>query len=161
VRILSWRLSDRFEVGNSVAVLVEAGRALNGDAPPTLLADSGIENKNHAVDELIDSGLLKRVLAITEIDFSNSLIQAWWRCLKHQWLFLSPLDSISGLRKLVEFYVTEHNSRLPHSAFAGQTPDEMYSGKGDAVPEQLNQARVAARARRLETNRALQCAACT
>ena len=41
-KILSWRLSERFEIGNSVAVLVEAGRALNGDAPPTLLADSGM-----------------------------------------------------------------------------------------------------------------------
>jgi len=102
-KILSWRLSERFEIGNSVAVLVEAGGALNGDAPPTLLADSGIENKNHAVDELIDSGLLKRVLAMTEIDFSNSLIEAWWRSLKHQWLFLNPLDSLSRLRKLVEF----------------------------------------------------------
>jgi hypothetical protein len=141
-------------------VLVEAGRALVGGAPPTLVADSGIENRNHAVDELVDTGLLKRVLAMTEINFSNSLIEAWWRCLKHQWLFLNPLDSISRLRKLVEFYVSEHNSRLPHSAFAGQTSDEIYYGKGDAVPQQLNQARVGARVRRLQTNRALHCATC-
>jgi transposase InsO family protein len=160
-RILSWRLSERFEVGNSVAVLVEAGRALTGSAPPTLIADSGVENTSHAVDELIDSGLLRRVLAMTEINFSNSMIEAWWRCLKHHWLFLNPLDTVARLRKLVAFYVDEHNSRLPHSAFNGQTPDEMYFGTGATVPERLDQARAAARVRRLQTNRALRCGACT
>ena len=36
-RILSWRLADRFEVGNSVTILVEAGRALVGGTPPALI----------------------------------------------------------------------------------------------------------------------------
>jgi len=44
----------------------------------------GVENFNRAVDELVDSGLLKRLLARTEITFSNSLIESWWRVLKHQ-----------------------------------------------------------------------------
>jgi hypothetical protein len=34
---------------------------------------------------------------------------------------------------LVAFYVDEHNRVLPHSAFRGQTPDEMYYGTGDAI----------------------------
>ncbi|HUE88781.1 MAG TPA: hypothetical protein VMO26_22110 [Vicinamibacterales bacterium] len=29
------------------------------------------------------------------------------------------------------FYIDEHNRVLPHSAFRGQTPDEMYFGTGD------------------------------
>jgi hypothetical protein len=78
------------------------------------------------VDELIESGLLRRVLAQTELRFSNSMIEAWWRALKHQWLFLNTLDSVETVEKLLRFYVTEHNERLPHSAFRGQTPDEMY-----------------------------------
>jgi len=65
-------------------------------------------------------------LAFTELKFSNSMIEAWWRSLKHQWLFLHPLDSVTTVRRLVAFYVDEHNRVLPHSAFRGQTPDEMY-----------------------------------
>jgi putative transposase len=38
---------------------------------------------------------------------------------------------------LVEFYIDEHNRVLPHSAFRGQTPDEMYFGTGDTVPADL------------------------
>ena len=62
------------------------------------------------------------------------MIEAWWRSLKHQWLFLHSLDSVTTVRRLVAFYVDEHNRVLPHSAFRGQTPDEMYFGTGDAVP---------------------------
>jgi Integrase core domain len=60
------------------------------------------------------------------------MIEAWWRSLKHQWLFLHSLDSVTTVRRLVEFYVQEHNRVLPHSAFRGQTPDEMYFGRGEA-----------------------------
>ncbi len=37
--------------------------------------------------------LLSRVLAQTEVTFSNSLIESWWRMLKHQWLYLNTMDS--------------------------------------------------------------------
>ena len=53
------------------------------------MADAGVENVNAQVDELITTGVLRRVLAFTELKFSNSMIEAWWCSLKHQWLFLS------------------------------------------------------------------------
>src|SRR5262249_53964868 len=121
---------------------------------------AGVENCNGAVDQLIDSGLLKRLLARTEITFSNSLIESWWRALKHQWLYLNTLDTVATLAKLVGFYVHEHNTRLPHSAFRGQTPEEMYFGTGAQVPCELAAARQAARRTRLETNRKMTCPQC-
>ena len=89
------------------------------------------ENFNGAVDELIGSGLLNHVLDRTEITFSNSMIECWWRVLKHQWLYLNTLDTVRTVEKLVAFYMHEHNTRLPHSAFRGQTPDEMYFQHGE------------------------------
>jgi putative transposase len=121
---------------------------------------AGVENVNRNVDELIQSGVLRRVIALTELRFSNSMIEAWWRTLKHQWLYLNSLDSASTLRRLVAFYVDEHNTRLPHSAFRGQTPDEMYYGRGDHVPRELEQARNATRKARLDLNRRTYCAVC-
>ena len=111
-------------------------------------------------NELISSGILSRVLAGTEIAFSNSLIESWWRVLKHQWLYLNTLDSVTSVRKLVAFYVQEHNRRLPHAAFAGQTPDEMYFGTGTKVPEELEAARQEARRARAEANRKQTCSVC-
>ena len=54
------------------------------------------------------------------------MIEAWCRSPKHNWLFLHPLETVARVRSLVAFYVAEHNSQIPHSAFRGQTPDEMY-----------------------------------
>ena len=86
-RILAWRVADMFAPGNSVAVLLEASRRVaSSDTTPVVLADSGVENVNAQVDALITTGVLRRVLAFTELQFSNSMIEAWWRSLKHQWL---------------------------------------------------------------------------
>ena len=150
-RILAWRVADTFAPVNSVTVLLDASRAAPpSETTPIVLADAGVENVNAEVDDLIATGVMRRVLAFTELKFSNSMIEAWWRSLKHQWLFLHPLESVTTVRRLVAFYVDEHNRVLPHSAFRGQTSDEMYFGTGDAVPADLKARAAAARRTRLK-----------
>ena len=160
-KILAWKVSERCQPGNTVSILLEAARFLlpPGDRP-MVLADSGVENVNEDVDKLIGKGLLHRVLAMTEICFSNSLIEAWWRVLKHQWLYLNSLDNVATVTRLVAFYVEKHNKSLPHSAFKGQTPDEMFFDSGDHIPAELEAARQAARQTRLDVNRSISCKTC-
>jgi hypothetical protein len=78
----------------------------------------------------------------------------------HERLFLHSLDSVTTVRRLVAFYVDEHNRVLPHSAFRGQTPDEMYFGTGAAVPAALTSHAAAARRARVEANRSAACETC-
>ena len=158
-RILAWKVAGTFDPRATAEILRTASKSVTS-GKPLLLADGGVENFNGAVDELIELGLLSRVLAQTEIHFSNSLIESWWRVLKHQWLYLNTLDTVRNIEKLVAFYVHEHNTRLPHSAFRGQTPDEMYFGTGNHVPDKLEAARQAARQARAETNRKRTCRVC-
>ena len=158
-RILAWKVSATFDPSTTAELLLSVSRGLV-DEKPTLLTDGGVENFNSAVDELVDSGLLRRLLAMTEISFSNSLIESWWRTLKHQWLYLNTLDTVSTLEQLVAFYVDEHNMGLPHSAFRGQTPDEMYFGTGSPIPDELEAARTAARQSRMAVNRTTSCPTC-
>jgi len=159
-RILAWKVSASFDPSATAEILLTASDAIVGDERPTLLADGGVENYNSAVDEIVETGRLRRLLAMTEITFSNSLIESWWRGLKHQWLFMNTLDTVASVERLVAFYVTEHNEVLPHSAFRGQTPDEMYFGKGAEIPDKLERKRTEARARRLEENRRRSCGVC-
>lgn len=98
-----------------------------------MVADSGVENVNAIVDAMLVSASLRRVLAQVEVAFSNSMIEAWWRSLKHQWLFLHSLDTVDRVRSLVAFFVEEHNAKMPHAAFEGHTPDEMFLGPADVV----------------------------
>ena len=159
-RVLAWRVNDSFMTAVTAELLVEAFNATSSDKPQ-LLVDGGIENFNSEVDKLVDARLLKRILAQTEIRYSNSLIESWWRVIKHQWLFLNTLDTVASVRKLIAFYVEQHNTHLPHSAFKGQTPDEMFFGTGDGVPVKLEAAKLRAQELRLKTNRERNCHVCS
>lgn len=159
-RILAWRVATAFQPELTAQLLLEAHHRMAAVTTPTAMVDGGTENFNHAVDELVQSGLLKRVLAQTDIQYSNSMIEAWWRTLKHQWLYLNTLDSAAAVQKLVAFFVEQHNVHLPHAAFQGQTPDEMYYGTGADIPRQLTAAKASARQTRLAANRAIRCQSC-
>jgi hypothetical protein len=76
------------------------------------------------------------------------------------WLYLHSLESIESLRRLVDFYVRQHNEVMPHAAFEGQTPDEMYFGRGDPVVVELAAARIKAREQRITANRNSACGVC-
>jgi transposase InsO family protein len=68
-RILAWRVADTFAPVNRVAVLLEASQgATPSGCPPVVLADAGVENVNAQVDELIGTGVLRRLLAFTELE---------------------------------------------------------------------------------------------
>ena len=67
-RILALRVADTFAPANSVAVLVHASRgATPSETTPVVLADAGVENAQ--VDDLIATGVLRRVLVFTELKF--------------------------------------------------------------------------------------------
>ena len=130
-RILAWRVADTFAPVNSVAVLLDASRGATPSATtPVVLADAGVENVNAQVDDLITTGVLRRVLAFTDLKFSNSMIEAWWRSLKHQWLFLHSLDSVTTVRRLVEFYVPNTTGCCPIRRFADRRLTRCTSAEG-------------------------------
>jgi hypothetical protein len=77
-RILAWKLALRLEPQTTCQVLMEAAKNLpTGSDAATVVADSGVENVNRAVDDLLGLGQLRRVLAQVEVSFSNSMIGAW------------------------------------------------------------------------------------
>ena len=119
-------------------ILVAAAKNLVPARKETdVFMDGGGENVNGEVDRLFDVEPLRRVLAQVDVSYSNSLIEAWWQSLRHQWLYLNSLDTLATVRRFVAWYVIQHNTVMPHSAFLGQTPDEIYFGRGADVPERL------------------------
>jgi len=157
-RILSWRIAERLDPTTTCEILKEAGKNL--ERTPTVVADSGVENVNGQVDQLMADGRVHRVLAQVEVSFSNSMIEAFWRSLRHQWLYLHSLESFTQLEQLIDFYVKEHNTEMPHHAFDGQTPDEVYFDQTDRVRDRLTAARHQARRARMEANRGESCRVC-
>lgn len=158
-KLLAWQLTTKLEPTTTCRVLLAAGKHLAGEVP-TFVADSGIENVNGEVDELLDTGRLRRVLAQVEVSYSNSMIEAWWRSLKHGCLYLHSLDSVAAVQRLVAFYVQQHNTIMPHSAFDGRTPDEVYFGSATNLERELAQQRQQVRLDRVAMNRGLTCDTC-
>jgi transposase InsO family protein len=105
-RILAWTLEERLGAGGTCRILLEAGRHL-GTHPveTTVMTDPGTENVNGNVDDLLDAEGSRRVLAQVEVSFSNSMIEAFWRSLRHAWLYLHTLDDIGTRRRLIAFHV--------------------------------------------------------
>ena len=136
--ILAWTIGARLDPSATCRVLVEAGQHLvPADARPiiTVTADSGVENVNAAVDATLLAERLHRVLAQVE-------------------------DTLERVRTLVAFFIDEHNIKMPHAAFRGQTPDEVFFGTASNLSVQLDAARAEARELRLAANRSLTCGRC-
>ena len=160
-RILSWTLESRLGSGATCQVLREAAMEIAGKVEGSLLvSDAGSENVNRNVDDELEGIDLERVLAQIDVTYSNSKIEAFWRSLKHSWLYLHRLETESELRRLIAFYVEAHNDVMPHSAFEGQTPNEVFFETGAAVVDKLVAERVQAQAERMAWNRSVECGVC-
>lgn len=158
-KILAWQVSESFDTSAPAMLLAQAANNLK-DIVPNVFMDSGVENVNGQVDRLFESGIMKRVIAQVDVVFSNSMIEAWWRSLKHQWLYLNKLETTDDVRRHVAFYVDEHNKVIPHRAFAGQTPSEIYEGTGALIAEQLAAANAKTRLDRIAKHRQMRCELC-
>ncbi len=161
--ILAWRVSDKLSSATTRELLIEASGNLPraaANANVLVVTDGGSENFGEVDQLLEDSSSLSRVLAQVDIVCSNSLIEAFWRQLKHAWLFLNTLDSTVAVRRLVAFYVREHNEKIPRSVLGGRTPDEVYFGREEKLLERLSEQRKRARRVRGAANRAANCHRC-
>ena len=83
-----------------------------------------------------------------------------WRKLKHLYLFKYNLDSIATVKRLIAKFIDEYNTIMPHSAFRGETPDEVFFGTSRDIEKRLAEGRTKAREKRIEFNRALSCEDC-
>ncbi len=156
-------MSDKLLSTTTRELIIEASEELPdaaANASVLVVTDGGSENFGEVEQLLEDSSSLSRVLAQIDIVCSNSLIEAFWRQLKHAWLFLNTLDSPAAVRRLVAFYVGEHNEKIPRAVLGARTPDEVYFGREENVLERLSEQRKTAQRVRSAANRAASCHRC-
>ena len=75
-------------------------------------------------------------------------------------LAIHALDTPATVRRLVAFYVQQHNQVMPHWALKGLTPDEVYFGTGSGIQERIKEEHALARDARIKVNRGLTCETC-
>lgn len=76
-----------------------------------------------------------KVLAAREVKISMDSKGAWrdnvfverlWRSIKYEEVYLRAYNSVSEARTGIGRYLSFYNSRRPHSALDGRTPDQAY-----------------------------------
>ena len=163
--VLAWKVSKDYGGVRTKELLETAlakAKSLGLNVKPNVLVDSGGENVNEVVIEgLVKSDLISMTIAQIDIEQSNSMVEMLFHRMKHLYLYTIVLSNFESLVKGADFYLHESNTRIPHSALKGATPEEVITGKWteDRITE-LKEKIVAARKLRLETNRAVRCTPC-
>lgn len=131
--VLAWQVLESYDGLKTAALLEQALKKARDsktrDKKLRLIVDGGSENKNSNVKEVEDQSDLRKQEARFEISFSNSMIEAVFRSMKHNYLFSQNIRNFKTLVKHVNFWFKEHNDVMPHTAFNGETPDELFNSK--------------------------------
>ena len=94
------KLTQNYGGANTKALIEKALEAANRFSA-NLFADDGTENQNKDVDSLVEAGRIIRTIGQIDIEFSNSMIEALFRSLKHRWLFIISITSFEALCRAV------------------------------------------------------------
>jgi hypothetical protein len=109
----------------------------------------------------VEAGRIIRTIAQIDVEFSNSMIEALFRSLKHRWLFILSLTTFEAVCRAVNEYLTDHNVRIPHYALGGALPLEVFSGTWTEESQALlSEGSTAAAAKRIKFNRSRRCGIC-
>ena len=129
--ILGWKASLEYSAKIVFENITEAYNKYDlGKVPPyiELITDGGSENKG-AVENFVNKpkSNIQKLIAQTDIVFSNSMVEAVNKRIKYDFLFTANLLNIDQVIKYL-FYAVEQYNNKPHSALYGLTPTEVFNG---------------------------------
>jgi len=160
--ILSWRIETYLSAKIRVETIREAYRKFtNGMQRVLLTTDGGPENDNNEMKSFVGSGgiSMNQVIALKDIPFSNSVIEAQNRLFKYRYLFRQDYKNGDELKHVFASDVSDYNNIRPHISLGGYTPSEAQTGTMGIKEVWKLQIREAAKVR-LAANRNELCEIC-
>jgi putative transposase len=132
-RVLSWRLSNTLSTDFCIEAVQEA-LDLYG-TPDIFNTDQGSQFTGMEF-----TALLKEEGVAISMDGrgcwrDNVFVERLWKSIKYEEVYLHAYDSVSEARRGLERYLTFYNHRRPHSTLDGSTPDEVYFGCREEMPD--------------------------
>ena len=95
---------------------------------PSVWVDSGTENLNTHVDELVASDLIRRTVAQIDVEASNSMVEMLFLRFKHRHMFTIPMTSFEAVESGADYYFTQFNTHIPMAVLKVATPEEVVTG---------------------------------
>ena len=96
----------------------------------SFLTDGGSENINTTVANFINAAHIpiKHIIAQKDVVFSNSMIEAINKIIKHQFLFPKEIDKGNQLESIMTDTIYTYNTIRPQMSLGGYTPQETFDG---------------------------------
>lgn len=117
---------------SSVAIkeLLENAYQLHKPNKLQFLTDGGGENVNTTVSNFINSSEIpiEHIIAQKDVVFSNSMVEALNKVIKHQFLFPKEIPNRDQLHKILEQSTEVYNNLRPQMSLGGNTPIETFNG---------------------------------
>ena len=137
-------MADRVSGEVRMQTLREAWDTAKPDRKVELIVDGGPENNNHTIDCFINSTEvdMKKSVALKDIVFSNSMVEAANKLLKYRYLFPENIADGTQLKIALEKSINDFNEIRPHGNLGGLTPSEAYQGENVPItfdPQALRQ----------------------
>ena len=94
------------------------------------LTDGGSENVNTTVSNFIHQSNIpiEHSIAQKDVGFSNAMVEALNKVIKHQFLYPLKIPTRNMLEKVLKQLVVTYNTQRPQWALGGNTPEETFRG---------------------------------
>ena len=123
-KVLAWRVSNTMDVEFCLEALEEA-LARHG-RPDIFNTDQGSQFTSPRFTGVPQQAGVRISMDGRGRWMDNVFIERLWRSLKYECVYLHAFETGSELRAGLAKWIGYYNAARPHSALAGQTPDEAY-----------------------------------
>ncbi|WP_323787682.1 DDE-type integrase/transposase/recombinase [Psychroserpens sp.] len=128
-KIIDYRIENSCS-GKAIRSLLQVAYKKYKPINTMFLTDGGSENVNRNVASLLKSyndTIIHRI-AQRDVIFSNSMIEAFNKVLKHQFLYPRVISNRTSLEKVMTEVIPIYNNERPQLRLGGNTPNEIFDG---------------------------------
>lgn len=123
-RVLSWRLSNTLTTDFCIEAVQEAIHRYG--APDIFNTDQGSQFTSVEFTQLLKNNGIAISMDGKGCWRDNVFVERLWKSIKYEEVYLHAYETVSAARSGIGRYLAFYNSRRPHSALDGSTPDELY-----------------------------------
>jgi len=123
-RVLSWRVSNTLTTDFCLDAANEA-IARHG-CPEIFNTDQGSQFTSQEFTGLLKTNSIQISMDGKGCWRDNVFVERLWKSVKYEEVYLRAYDSVSEAKASLARYFGFYNTRRPHQALDGQTPDEIY-----------------------------------
>jgi putative transposase len=123
-RILAWRLSNTMEASFCIDA-VEQAIAKYG-CPQIFNTDQGSQFTSAEFTSVLINNGISISMDGKGAWRDNVFVERFWRTVKYEEVYLHAYDGVGQARQSIGRYIAFYNTRRPHAALDGRTPDQAY-----------------------------------